>query len=47
MDRPTKIVIGLIVALCVICIGLGIYHFNWQGIDTSAVNDRYPTPTVR
>ena len=49
MDRSTKAVIGIVVALCVICIALAIYYFNWQGIDTPVVNDRdYPTPvTVR
>ncbi|WDD90326.1 hypothetical protein Bsp3421_000151 (plasmid) [Burkholderia sp. FERM BP-3421] len=48
MDRPTKAVIGMIVALCVICIGAGIYYFHWQGIDTSIANDRdYPKPAVR
>ena len=44
MDRPTKAVIRVALAVCVICIALGFYYFGWQGVDTSVVNDpNYPS----
>lgn len=30
--------IGAALAICVICIVIGVYYFRWQGVDTSIVN---------
>lgn len=44
MDRPTKVVIGVALTVCVICVAIGIYYFRWYGVDTSVVNDSsYPS----
>jgi hypothetical protein len=39
MGRPTKKMIGAALAICVICIVIGVHYFRWQGVDTSVAND--------
>ncbi|MFM0100862.1 hypothetical protein PQQ87_35070 [Paraburkholderia nemoris] len=44
MGRPTKKMFGAALAICVICIVIGVYYFRWQGVDTSIANDPdYPS----
>jgi hypothetical protein len=44
MSRPTRKLIVVALTICAICIATGIYYFNWQGVDTSIVNDPdYPS----
>lgn len=44
MGRPTKKMIGSALAICVICIVVGVYYFRWQGVNTSIANDPdYPS----
>jgi hypothetical protein len=38
MGYLTKKMIGTALAICVICIVIGVYYFRWQGVDTSIVN---------
>lgn len=30
--------IGAALAICVICIVIGVYYFRWQGVDISIAN---------
>jgi hypothetical protein len=38
MDCSTRKMIGAALAICVICIVIGVYYFRWQGVDISIAN---------
>ncbi|CAB3639010.1 hypothetical protein LMG24238_00106 [Paraburkholderia sediminicola] len=38
MGRPTKKMIRVALAICTICVVIGVYYFRWQGVDTSIAN---------